>query len=60
MEIKKVYNQTPSKIRVLWETARKLIGDYENFDRRLSGMEQKITDITYKINQLFDRLTNVQ
>ena len=38
----KPYDQTRSKIRVLWETALQLIGQYEDFDRNLTDLENKV------------------
>lgn len=58
MEIKKSYTQTTSKIRFLWETANRLIGSYEDFNRRLTDIEKKFTDLSYKIAKLTNRVKN--
>lgn len=58
IQIKKSYTQTPSKIRFLWEIAHKLIGSYEDFDRRLIDVEKKVTDLSYKIAKLTNRVKN--
>lgn len=50
----KPYDKTTSKIRVLWETALQLIGAYEEFDRELSDLDTKITDLSTRLNSTID------
>jgi hypothetical protein len=56
---KKTYTQTPSKLRFLWEIAKRLIANYENFDRRLTDLEKKASDISSKIKSTADKIVNV-
>lgn len=46
-EPKKTYIQTPSKIQFLWNLANKLIGDYDDFNKRMNLLEEKVNKITY-------------
>ena len=55
IELKKTYSQTPSKIRTLWGIAHRLIGMYEDFDRKLKEFEKKIDEMAKKINQLAEK-----
>jgi len=48
--IKKTYNQTTSKLRNLWNIATRLIGEYENFDNRLTSLEKKVKDLSQKLS----------
>lgn len=56
---KKTYSQSEGKIRGLWNIARRLIGEYEDFDRRLSALEEKFTQLSRKITSTIDRINNV-
>lgn len=58
-EIKKTYEGTSSKLRFLWQTALKLIGDYEDFNRRLVELEKDYKELSYKISKTSDKLKNV-
>ena len=55
----KTYNQTPSKLRILWETAIRLIGEYENFDKKITSLENKIEELNYKISVTSGQINNV-
>lgn len=59
IEPRKNYNQTPSKLRVLWDTAKRLIGEYEDFDRRIKELETKIAELSYKLSSMADKIKNV-
>jgi hypothetical protein len=59
IDTKKTYTQTVSKLRVMWDTAMKLIGEYEDFNRRLSDLEKKASDISTKSVSITDRIKNV-
>jgi hypothetical protein len=50
IEPKKTYNQTFSKLRILWNIAQKLIGEYEDYDRRLIELENKYKTLSNKIS----------
>jgi len=54
---KKTFNQTPSKIRRLWEIAMRLIAQYEDFDNRLKDLEKKTSDISKKMTSTVE--TNI-
>jgi len=56
---KKTYTQTPSKLRFLWEIAKRLIANYEDFDRRLTELETKMKDNSYKLSSTADKVKNV-
>ena len=49
---KKSFKQTFSKIRILWEIAQRLIGEYEDFDRRLIELENKYKTLSETINSM--------
>ena len=55
---KEAYIQTPSKIRTLWDTALQLIGQYEEFSRKITELETKITDLSKSINAEITRRTS--
>ena len=55
----KSYVQTPSKLRMLWNIAMRLIGNYEDFDRRLTDLEKKFNDFSSKLTSTVDRIKNV-
>jgi len=54
------YNQTPSKIRTLWDTAVQLIGLYEDFDRKLTSLDIKFNDLSTKLTASIETTKNVQ
>jgi hypothetical protein len=56
----KPYDQTPSKIRVLWETALQLIGEYEDFERRLTDIDTRVRALNSKLNSTINGNPNVQ
>jgi len=51
---KQSYNQTPSKLRTLWDIATQLIASYEDFDRKLTNLEKKIADISAKLTSTIE------
>ena len=59
IEPQKSYTKSPSKLRILWNTAMRLIGEYENFDRRVTLLEKNFSELSYKISIMVDRIKNV-
>jgi len=59
IEPKKSYYQSEGKIRQLWNTARRLIGEYEDFDKRLTFLEEKFSQLSHKITSTINRINNV-
>jgi len=49
---KKPYTGTTSKLRYMWEIAMRLIASYENFDERLTRLENKVNSITSNITSI--------
>lgn len=49
---KKPYSRTKSKLRYMWEIAMRLIASYEDFDSRLTALENKINSISTKLNSM--------
>jgi hypothetical protein len=47
---KPVYIQTKGKIRTLWEIASKLVAQYEEFDRRLTELENKVSTLNSRVD----------
>ena len=47
---KKSYSGTTSKLRYMWEIAMRLIAAYEDFDSRLTSLENKVKSISIKLN----------
>lgn len=39
---KRNYNQTPNKLRVLWEQANRLIAKHEELDAKLKTLDDKV------------------
>jgi hypothetical protein len=59
-QTQQAYNQTPSKIRTLWDTALQLVGQYEEFDRKISELDSKISTLSNSINaEIIRRTSNV-
>jgi hypothetical protein len=58
-ETPKTFAKTPSKLRRLWDIAMLLIGSYEDFDRRLSDAEKKMSENASKLANLANRANNV-
>ena len=58
-ETPKTYAKTPSKLRRLWDIAMILIGSYEDFDRRLTDAEKKMSENSTKLGDLANRANNV-
>jgi hypothetical protein len=58
-ETPKTFAKTPSKLRRLWDIAMLLIGSYEDFDRRLTDAEKKISENSTKLSNLANRANNV-
>ena len=52
IEPKKAYNQTFSKLRILWNIAQRLIGEYEDYDRRLIELENKYKTLSEQTSSL--------
>jgi hypothetical protein len=59
IEQNKTFSQTPSKLRWLWSIAQRLIGEYEDFDKRLTSLESRFNDFSLKLSSLIDRIKNV-
>lgn len=49
-----VYRQATSKLRRLWETAIRLIAQYEDFDRRLTAAEERMRNLSKRISSTID------
>jgi len=58
-ETPKTYAKTPSKLRRLWDIAMILIGSYEDFERRLTDAEKKMSENSAKLTNLANRANNV-
>jgi len=58
-ETPKTYAKTPSKLRRLWDIAMILIGSYEDFERRLTDAEKKMSENSTKLANLANRANNV-
>jgi len=58
-ETPKTYTKTPSKLRRLWDIAMILIGSYEDFERRLTDVEKKMSENSAKLIDLSNRANNV-
>jgi hypothetical protein len=58
-ETPKTYAKTPSKLRRLWDIAMILIGNYEDFERRLTDVEKKMSENATKLSDLADKANNV-
>jgi hypothetical protein len=55
----KPFNQSKSKLRLLWETAFQLIGEYEAFDEKLSSLEDKTKTLSDNLNSTINGTPNV-
>jgi len=51
---KQAYSQSPSKIRILWDTALQLVGQYEEFDRKIKELENKISILSKSLNSTIE------
>jgi hypothetical protein len=58
-ETPKTYAKTPSKLRRFWDIAMILIGSYEDFERRLTDVEKKMSENSAKLIDLSNRANNV-
>ena len=58
-ETPKTYTKTPSKLRRLGDIAMILIGSYEDFERRLTDVEKKMSENSAKLIDLSNRANNV-
>jgi hypothetical protein len=59
IETPKTFAKTPSKLRRLWDIAMILIGNYEDFERRLTDAEKKMNENSSKLSDLSNRANNV-
>jgi len=53
-QTQQAYTQSSMKIRILWDTALKLIGQYEEFDRKLKELETKILTLSKSLNSTIE------
>lgn len=56
---KQTYEQTPSKLRAMWDIAMRLIGEYEQFDNRLTLLESKVSELSKKVSSAIKGTGNV-
>jgi len=52
---KQTFNQTPFKVRTLWDIAVQLIADYENFNKRLSLLEAEADSLSIQIQSIINK-----
>jgi len=51
---KQTFNQTPFKVRTLWDIAVQLIADYENFNKRLTLLEAEAASLSIQIQSIIN------
>jgi hypothetical protein len=56
---KQTFNQTPFKVRTLWDIAVQLIADYENFHKQLSLLEAEADSLSTQIQAIITNNSNV-
>jgi len=56
---KQTFERTIKKLRTMWDIAIQLIGDYEDFDKRLTLLEDKIDSLSRQLNSTVNNINNV-
>jgi hypothetical protein len=58
LDPKKSYTPTPSKFQTLWELANKLYGEYIDFDKQLTILENRMNENSNKITDVSSNVRN--